>query len=930
MSLLALDHAYTKAEGGYLYYKKPSGQTQAVMDFIGGYGSLLLGHNHPDVKVHLMQLLAENRPIHSQLAFKERACDLGAFISEALGQISDQSYVTTLCNSGAEAVEAAIKHAALSFSKRKNMLLVKLQSNLHEIRQNFSKQNKRFSVEFNGKDYSEFHLYEAAVLATFKASFEVEAPVLLAAKRSFHGKTTGALSLTHNERFREGFDLGNWANVRFFDHTKSDFLQYFTESVIQLSIPKLMALDEIGEETQHFSNLLGVIVEPVQGEGGVRVLSTELLKVLRSVTKQYCVPLIFDEIQSGSYRTGKFCYANRVCIDADYFCLSKALGGGYAKISALVINAQHYDSDFDILHTSTYADDEVSASVALKALEISKRYSHLVQSLESHIGYKLNQLCMHYPDVIMEVQGCGLMWGISFLDLDTSANLSFQMFSRNGFLVYLFASYLLNKWHIRVAPTLSGNNGVKILPCLFITEEEIDLLYSGLSSLCEIVRCRDFYKLIEHLLDPSCQALRDLVDFGQETISIEKSLDTESNAGFVAHYIDTSDVQLGDPSLGVLPKHEIDRFLALIIDVAVPVLCQIRIIENNQGKKVSLHVAGLFFTSDMAKEALIGKDLESYVSLIQRAVDFLAEDYSCSHIGLGQYNSILTNNGKSIQNLTACITTGNSYTVAAGVEVICRRIFSANSFVSKPAFSLGVLGAAGNICSTYVKALLPYFSRFYLKGGASVDSDHKVFKFVETLLIDVFNSLKNQDSSVSLHPDFEHALRLSETYQHFITTEALCDSAQWYQSLILEMGEKSPLQVKSDLDFLSESDVVVIATSSPEAFLNESHFKFGSLVCDVSVPSNLKQAIFDNNKNIEVVRGGLVDLPNEESLYQPGYRLDKGVVYACIAETLVLALEGVKGDFSIGDITPIQVAYIRGLAERNGFLIKQATRESVF
>jgi len=118
----------------------------------------------------------------------------------------------------------------------------------------------------------------------------------------------------------------------------------------------------------------------------------------------------------------------------------------------------------------------------------------------------------------------------------------------------------------------------------------------------------------------------------------------------------------------------------------------------------------------------------------------------------------------------------------------------------------------------------------------------------------------------------------------------------------------------------ADADLVVLTTSAPEALLKPGDFKSGSIVCDISVPTNIAGR-FDARPDVVIVEAGRVRLPS-----QPGLSVDiatrPGVVYACMAETILLTLEGRFESFSLGDQIPLEnVAVIGGLAEKHGFAV---------
>ena len=123
-------------------------------------------------------------------------------------------------------------------------------------------------------------------------------------------------------------------------------------------------------KSQKFSSVAGVFVEPIQGEGGVREVSGELLATLRDESKKWGALFVSDEIQTGVYRTGKLAAIHHHNVVPDIYTFSKTLGGGYAKIAATVINKNAYGDEFGYLHTSTFSEDEFSSRMGTKVLDV--------------------------------------------------------------------------------------------------------------------------------------------------------------------------------------------------------------------------------------------------------------------------------------------------------------------------------------------------------------------------------------------------------------------------------------------------------------------------------------------------------------------------------------------------------------------------------
>jgi acetylornithine/succinyldiaminopimelate/putrescine aminotransferase len=273
LDLLRIGVVFERARGNYLYHRRDNEEV-GVLDLVGGYGSLLFGHHHPVLVAEAQRLIAEGRPVHSQGSRHALAGRLARELAERAGG----DYRVVFANSGAEAVEAAMKHAMLETGSR-----------------------------------------------TF-----------IALDKGFHGKTLGAVQLTWNQDYREPFAIEG------------------------LTVHRVRANDitHLEQTFARTGSIAGMIFEPIQGEGGIREVTPEFAQRAAALCAARGVPLIADEIQTGMGRTGTFLASQALGVSPDYVLLSKALGGGLAKISATLIKRERHIDKFDVLHTSTFAEDD--------------------------------------------------------------------------------------------------------------------------------------------------------------------------------------------------------------------------------------------------------------------------------------------------------------------------------------------------------------------------------------------------------------------------------------------------------------------------------------------------------------------------------------------------------------------------------------------
>jgi acetylornithine/N-succinyldiaminopimelate aminotransferase len=274
---------------------------------------------------------------------------------------------------------------------------------------------------------------------------------------AFHGRTYATVNAAGNEHYTEGFGplLPGYVHLPFGDH-------------------------EALKAAAASPTAAAIIVEPVQGEGGARSLPTQCLRGLRELCDEHGLLLIFDEIQCGLGRTGKlFAYewAQDGAEDGprhaapDIMCLAKALGGGF-PVGACLATAKAAKGMVPGAHGSTYGGNPLAMAVGQAALgELVK--PELLQHVRDVAGYftqQLEGLKARFPDVIADVRGKGLLIGVKLIP----KNRDFMEMLRDR--------------HMLVAG--GGDNCIRLLPPLIITQDEAREAIAKLEAACEAVRTK--------------------------------------------------------------------------------------------------------------------------------------------------------------------------------------------------------------------------------------------------------------------------------------------------------------------------------------------------------------------------------------------------------------------------------------------------------
>ena len=265
---------------------------------------------------------------------------------------------------------------------------------------------------------------------------------IVAFRQSFHGRTMAAVSVTGQGKYSEGFGP-MLTGVKFAEFNNLDSVK-----------------EVVSERTA------GIIVEPIQGEGGIVPAEEEFLEGLREIADEIDAILIFDEVQTGIGRTGKIFAYQHYGVEPDVMTLAKALGNG-VPIGAIVAKGKAADVLKPGLHASTFGGNPLVTRAGVEVMRIVSDEGFLreVERKGEYLRKGLEELRDRFPGVIDYVRGKGLMVGavckIPCVDIVKSA---------------LEKGLIIN---------CTAGNVLRFVPPLVITEEEIDY---GLKILEEVLK----------------------------------------------------------------------------------------------------------------------------------------------------------------------------------------------------------------------------------------------------------------------------------------------------------------------------------------------------------------------------------------------------------------------------------------------------------
>lgn len=372
-----------RGEGCYLY----DSDGRRYLDCVAGIAVNALGYGDPDVvraiREHADGLIHLSNLYHSRPAVE---------LAQTLVEHTSWADRVFFCNSGAEAVEGALK-----FSRR--------------YARDIHGEGKTTIVAFSG---------------------------------SFHGRTMGAVAVTAREKYRQPFEPV-MPGVRFAPFN-----------------------DVAAAVAAITGNVCGVIVEPVQGEGGLSVATPEFLRALRAQCDAVDALLIFDEIQCGIGRTGTLWAHEPYGVAPDLMTIAKPLGGGL-PIGAILMRQKVAQTIHVGDHGTTFGGGPFVTAVAQTVFRkiADPTFLDQVREVGDYLGESLAELQASRPNVMLEVRGRGLMRGMV---INGSASTVREAAHNEGLLI-----------------ATAGDDVLRLVPPLILTRDQVDEAIEKLSRALDAV-----------------------------------------------------------------------------------------------------------------------------------------------------------------------------------------------------------------------------------------------------------------------------------------------------------------------------------------------------------------------------------------------------------------------------------------------------------
>jgi 4-aminobutyrate aminotransferase len=379
------DFEVTGGKGGYLF----GTDGKKYLDFATGIACCITGHCHPKVVAAIKQQAEKLLHVCIGVAYYEPYVALAEELQKIAPMKKAQVF---LCQSGTEAIEAAIKLAKYTTKK----------------------------------------------------------PGILAFQGGFHGRTLGALSITTSKmKYRDGYE---------------PLLPEVYIAPIDIRVVE-------GLLKKNAAKIGGIVIEPMQGEGGYVMIEASFLKKLRQLCNKYGALLIIDEVQTGMGHTGKWFACQYAGVEPDVVALAKGIASGL-PLGACIAKAEVMAKWSAGSHGGTFGGNPVNCAAAIATIKVIKEEKLLANAakLGAYLKKELLALQKSFP-VIKEIRGMGLMLGVDFGDSK---------------IVNMLISFCLQQGVLLISTGGSGTV-IRVIPPLNVNKKQIDQMIKVFRSALENV-----------------------------------------------------------------------------------------------------------------------------------------------------------------------------------------------------------------------------------------------------------------------------------------------------------------------------------------------------------------------------------------------------------------------------------------------------------
>lgn len=412
--------------------------------------------------------------------------------------------------------------------------------------------------------------------------------------------------------------------------------------------------------------------------------------------------------------------------------------------------------------------------------------------------------------------------------------------------------------------TLSEPFTLRLEPSAYLKKSDARRFVRAMASLCEAMEKADIVPLsgfhVGHKVN-TC------VDYSRNSILCEQEKPASRHkVAFLGHLLLDEHVLHFDPSLEVFDPDTLITFLDKVAGHTDPMIFDQVNVRSTTGDQVHLSFVGLNLTSRQIVNAMKSRNYRWIMDKIEDAV-LLARDAGCQVVGFGGFTSIISGNCRRVKTNGVGLTTGNSLTIGMGIRALEEA--ASRRDIDLERSSLAVIGATGNIASTYAVMMAPHVAELVL----------------------VVRDLE----SPKLKP-------------------VLAD--------IRQAAPDVQITVADSVEAIDNCSAIVAASNAAEPLIYPHHLSPDPVViCDISLPADVAEEVSDERPDVLVIHGGVVKPPFAPDFSIGGIPLARGHMFACMGETVLMGLEGQTGHGSYGTVCADEVRRALAMADKHGFAL---------
>ena len=466
---------------------------------------------------------------------------------------------------------------------------------------------------------------------------------------------------------------------------------------------------------------------------------------------------------------------------------------------------------------------------------------------------------------------------------------------------------------MRVAPTLNGNSVIRIEPPLTFRWRHCEQLLGALERALEAFSRGETGRILKAILEREPQPPSTSME-GPRPLPRIEPVEGETRFAFLIHPLDVPNYADFDPSLAALGHDDLARVMRDVSTLFDPFVFSRARVTSKTGQTIFGEFITLAWTAAQMAE-MPRQEAAAGV----RAALALARSSGAQLVGLGAFTSVVTRGGLDVAREGVPITTGNSYTAVAAAQAVAMALRALGTSGSGPTPAPRSSAVPARSAGRWRILLAEDVGRLVLIGNPDRTGEVARRRLL-AVAGDVCRHL-----AVRSREGFRFAH--GSLGSRLLATHGGCPDPDAPADLFLELAARLEragafLLTNAIDEVLPLADLVVAATSATDTLIGPRSLRPGAVVCDLSRPANVSAEVAATRPDVLVIDGGIIDLPGRQDIGRFG--LGRGQAYACMAETMMLALEGHLRNTSLGtDLAPEVLRMLRALADRHGFRVAQ-------